>query len=109
VPVVTAIDSASANPFGPVQALALPLLTIIAWADRFFWRCRRHRITGAALTELSVKTPAATQGQSETIKAMSFLSCFKPAFIPAAENPTGAVTPPLNHFKLEYAGMFKNT
>ena len=71
--------AAAANPASPVQALALPLFTRIAWA----WPRRSlcwQRSTGAALTLLVVNTPAAFAGLSATIRARSR----RPGFLMAA-------------------------
>src|SRR5213594_635404 len=93
--VTAAIFTASAYPWRPVQALALPLFTRMArpLPRRNRWRSRR---TGAATTLLRVKTPATVASRSETINARSRTSPFLiPAAMPAASIPGTAVIPPL--------------
>ena len=86
-----------AEALGPVQALALPLLTTTARIGP-----RRRSVswlitTGAALTRLRVKTPAAVHGRSLTMSAMSSRSPSPsprmPAAAAAARKPAGAHTP----------------
>jgi hypothetical protein len=88
------ISIASAIPESPVQALAQPELTTIAWA---FWpfKCFFDRITGADLIKFEVKTPAATHGFSEHKIAKSSLSgLFILASTAPARKPCGEVIVP---------------
>ena len=92
-----AIFTASAYPWRPVQALALPLFARMArpLPRRNRWR---SRMTGAAITLLRVKTPAAVASRSETINARSGTSAFLiPAAMPAARIPGTAVIPPVRN------------
>ena len=92
--VAVAMDAASARPCGPVQALAFPLLAIMAWAF-LVRRTVRQRWMGAAASRFMVKTPAAVAGASETIRARSRLPrSLIPQLTPLARKPKGAVTPP---------------
>ena len=80
---VSTISQASARPPSPVQALARPELVTIARAvpERIWVRLT---ITGAATTELSVNTPAAEAGDSESTSARSAAPS---AFMPQAAMP----------------------
>ena len=77
------------------QVLAIPLLHTMARAVPFS-RCRFVTVRGAPLTKFRVYTAAAAAGRSEKIRARSFLLRFfrMPQWIPAAEKPLAAVTPP---------------
>ena len=93
-----AISFASVRPLAPVQALAFPLLIMIARPIP----CRRwsrSRRTGAAATRFFVKTPAMDPSCSDTTSARSGTDAFlMPAWMPAARKPSGAVIPPLISF-----------
>ncbi len=91
--VLSTMVQASFNPSSPVQALALPLLAIIALAFPLFI-CWEETSTGAALTRLVVKTPAARASFVENKRLRSGRSFFIPQAMPPARNPWGAVTPP---------------
>src|SRR5215472_530014 len=89
----SAVCLVSAYPSRPVQALAPPEFSTTARTvppARTSWL---HR-TGAALTRLAVKTPAAAaDGPSLITTATSGLpEVLIPAATPAARNPSGAVT-----------------
>ncbi len=89
----SAVAWVSWKPWGPVQALAPPELSTTAVTSPLLSTCSDQR-TGAALTRLEVKTPAAAQrGPSLTTTARSGppLSLI-PTAMPAAENPCAAVT-----------------
>ena len=96
-PAVAHITSASRNPCAPVHALALPALTTIAESDAPRRSVSCEITTGAAFTELRVKTPAATAGVSDRITAMSVRvsspSSRTPAAATPARKPSGAQTP----------------
>src|SRR5659263_146222 len=79
---------ASANPADPVKAFALPLLAMIARISLLCLRCSRVTMTGAAVTLLVVKTPAA--GPPPVMSATPFL----PSLIPEALTPRTAQIPP---------------
>jgi hypothetical protein len=90
------VSRASARPWGPLQALALPLFTTMAWACP---RRRRARVTntGAAFTRLRVNTPAAAAGASATIRARSRTPTFLiPAAVAAKRNPGIIMVSPEN-------------
>src|SRR6185437_3961061 len=88
-----AIVFAATNPCSPVQALAFPLLAIIARPRRDRRWCRSSKI-GAATMRFFVKTPAIGPLTSDTQRAKSNRSGFLiPQWIPAALNPSGAVIP----------------
>ncbi len=95
-----AISSAASYAPG-AQAFALPLLAIMALALPDL-SLSISSSTGAALTELRVKTPAAVHSVSEKISARSSFSRLLPRLTPQctpdAENPDGAVTPPSVYF-----------
>src|SRR3990167_1562450 len=81
------VVSASRTPCAPVQALATPLLITTAWMRPRLIRLM-PTITGAALTQLVVKSAAAVAGRSERMKAKSFLRLFLiPQATPANLNP----------------------
>ena len=90
-----AMRSASIRPWGPLQALALPLLMMMARplrGSRFM-----QRRTVAALTWLVVKVPAMTAGGSQAMRAMSGLPLFfRPTAAPAALKPRGSWTSSVN-------------
>src|SRR5208337_5442501 len=89
--VILALSRASASPAGPVQALALPAFTTMAWALPDLRRSRL-RSTGAALTRLVVRTPAPAAGASAAIRARSRAPVFlRPAAVAAKRNP-GIIT-----------------
>ena len=90
----SAVRCVSANPAGPVQALAPPELRTTARNRPSSAHCAVHR-TGAALTRLVVNTAAASwRGPSLTTRATSaFPEDLRPAATPAARNPPAAVTP----------------
>ena len=94
----------------PVQALALPELTTMAWAVPFLTRSTQT-FTGAAQTWLVVNMPATVAGTSDTISARSrFWPLFEPLPVPRrlmsqntplARKPCGATMEPgisLNNF-----------
>ena len=89
----SAVAWVSWKPLGPVQALAPPELRTTALTSPPLSTCSDHR-TGAALTRLEVKTPAAARrGPVLTTRARSGLPfCLIPAAMPAAVNPFAAVT-----------------
>src|SRR6185369_443510 len=68
--VSAAISNASLAPCRPVQALALPELTTMAWPIPDPTRLA-HTFTGAAQTWLVVNIPATTAGTVDTINARS--------------------------------------
>ena len=80
-----------AKPAGPVQALAPPELRTTAREPAVRERPARDHSTGAALTRLLVKTPAAaSSGPSLTTSATSGPPlAFSPAATPAARKPCG--------------------
>jgi hypothetical protein len=84
-----AIARAAARPAGPVQALALPALTITARVlPRLARRCSAETKTGAALTRLPVNTAATVAGASAAISPTSLPPFFlMPAATPAKRNP----------------------
>ncbi len=95
-PSVRATASAVAReafiPSGPVEQLALPALTITARArPPVQHRCSRESNTGAALTKLVVKTPAAAQRTSATIRARSSAPAFflRPQAVAEKRKPRG--------------------
>ena len=88
-----AMIRASLSPVSPVQALAFPLFATIAPVDPDF-TCSIVTRTGAALTKLDVKTPAAWACLSDTISARSGRDFFIPQCTPDALKPRGSVTPP---------------
>ena len=67
-----ATDLQSSIPLGPVQALALPLLTTMARKVLELFSIFRHQVTVGETTLFVVKTPAAMAGTSEKISARSF-------------------------------------
>jgi hypothetical protein len=74
--------------------LALPLLATAAEnLPPGNWRSQRR--TGAALTRLTVVTPATVAGRSETTRAKSSLARFMPQKTPEALTALTAVTPPV--------------
>ena len=84
------VDRAASNPRGPLQALALPAFTRMAWAvpaRRRAWVIT----TGAALTRFLVKTPAAAAGVSATIRARSRTPGFLMAAAVAANLNPGMI------------------
>ena len=83
----------SANPSGPVQALAPPEFKITARNCPSASTCS-DQSTGAALTRLRVNTPAAAKsGPLLTTRARSGLPLdFSPAASAAAEKPAAPVT-----------------
>src|SRR5262245_35716159 len=86
--------SASARPVSPVAALALPELSTTA-AARPSARWRRLICTGAAVARLVVKTPAALTGARfavATSDRSGAPEALMPQAIPAASNPSTAVT-----------------
>ena len=85
------IACASFSPCSPVDAFALPELMTTARMESLGTRFR-ETCTGAPQTWLSVKTPAAVQGVSETKSARSrFLgSSFRPQWMPAVWNFSGS-------------------
>ncbi len=85
-------------PSSPVQALAQPLLTRTArTAPLDAARCSLLTMTPADCTRLVVKTPAACAGASETSSIRSGAPlALMPALMPAARNPRGVVTPPVD-------------
>jgi hypothetical protein len=89
----SAVAWVSWKPLGPVQALAPPELSTTAVSSPLLRTCSDHR-TGAALTRLDVKTPAAARrGPVLTTRARSGLPfSLIPAAMPAAVNPFAAVT-----------------
>ena len=89
----SAVAWVSANPAGPVHALAPPELRTTARSRPSATACRDHS-TGAACTRLRVKTAAAaSDGPSLTTSATSRPpDSFRPAATPAARNPPAAVT-----------------
>ncbi len=89
----SAVRWVSANPSGPVQAFAPPELSTTASTRPPATTCCDHS-TGAALTRLPVKTPAAAcSGPSLTTSARSGCPLsLSPAVTPAARKPFGAVT-----------------
>ena len=89
-PNLPAVALASSIPCCPVQAFALPLFTTTP--ETGFLTTSISHNTGAAFTTFVVKQPAATQGFSLTITAISFFSFFIPTAAPPALNPIGAVT-----------------
>src|SRR6266480_7969230 len=80
-------------PNSPVVQLALPLLTMTAWALPLFNRSWQT-MTGAARVLLVVKVPAATQGTSDARIARSLMvvSDLMPHAVTPARKPWGAVT-----------------
>src|SRR5208337_1103506 len=86
------------SPARPVQALALPELTITARArPPLARRFCRERTTGAAATRFVVKTPApVVPGASEKINARSsaLLTFLIPAATAAPRNPAGVARLP---------------
>ena len=95
------VSRASSRPSGPVQALALPAFTRMAWARpprRRSW----ESTTGAALTRLVVKTPAAAAGASATSRARSRAPVFLiPAAVAAKRNPGMIMTHLSGNFTTE--------
>src|SRR5215469_3997242 len=84
---------ALSRPGSPVAQLALPLLTITAWAlplRRRSWQT----ITGAARVLLVVNVPAATHGTSEAKipRSLIVLSDLMPHAATPARKPWGSVT-----------------
>ena len=78
----------SFTPCSPVKALALPLLTIMARLVLEVWSAFRLIGTVGDTTWLSVNTPAAVAGTSETISARSLTPFFlRPQATPPARNP----------------------
>src|SRR5258707_8773735 len=79
---------ASLSPSLPVKQFAEPELAAIACSCPRF-RCSAETTTGAALTRLVVKTPAAATGQSATITPRSLRpgSVLRPALTPAKRKP----------------------
>ena len=85
---------ASAKPAAPVRQLAQPLLSRTARARPRRRYCRLS-CSGAAVTRFRVKAPAAAAGTVETTSARSGRRLrLMPALMPAATNPSAAVTPP---------------
>src|ERR1035437_2876826 len=87
---------ASSIPCRPVQALAFPEFTTMAWAD---FRAARFALifTGAAQTWLLVNIPATVAGTSETIRARSrFFPLSDPLPVPSflMSQKTAAVLKP---------------
>src|ERR1700732_1751849 len=84
-------------PVDPVQALALPLLMIMARVSpERTWLA--ETLTGAALILFVGKVAAATAGTLEATSARSgaaLLCSWTPQQVAAAVNPSGAVTPPI--------------
>ena len=93
--ILLAICMVSVNPTCPVQALALPLLQMMAWARPRPTMAWLYRIEGA-LTTLVVKTPAAELTPCcENMPARSdFPEGLMPAVVAPATKPKGAATPP---------------
>ncbi len=89
----SAVAWVSWKPLGPVQALAPPELRTTALTEAPRMTCS-DQSTGAALTRLEVKTPAAaSRGPWLTTRARSGLPfALIPAAMPAAVNPCAAVT-----------------
>src|SRR5690606_15362074 len=89
----SAVAWVSWKPLGPVQALAPPELRTTAVNFPLLRTCS-DQSTGAALTRLEVKTPAAARrGPLLTTRARSgFPFSLIPAAMPAAVNPLAAVT-----------------
>ncbi len=75
------ITATSSSPPGPVRALALPELATTARMPSAGTRPRASR-TGAAAALLTVKTPAAAAGTSETTSARSRRAGFRPQATP---------------------------
>ena len=92
--VASAIACASLSPWAPLHAFALPALMTSAWSDPSAIIFCDH-FTGAALTRLRVKTPAAlNSGPSLTTSAMSdFPDGLIPAVVAPAAKPCAASTP----------------
>src|SRR5262245_8647855 len=100
---IAVISSASFIPWLPVQALAFPELTTMAWATPFFTRVAQT-FTGAAQTWFVVNIPATVAGASEVMRAKSgFLPLLDPLPVPrrlmsqntpAARKPSGATIEP---------------
>jgi hypothetical protein len=93
------VDRATFMPPSPVQALAHPLLQMIARAcPPDCSRLSRDTITGAATVLLVVNTAAADARRSAvssmTSSGHAWVFGLIPAYTPAALNPAGAVTPP---------------
>ncbi len=118
--VKAAISSASFIPCAPVQALALPELTTMAWALPLL-TCFRQSFTGAAQTWLVVNIPATVAGASDTINARSSLAPLSEPLpvpsrlmsqnTPAARNPCGATIEPdtsVIGFRLEPSGKLRS-
>ena len=83
-----ATDLQSFIPFGPLQALAFPLLTTMARNVFELPSTFRHQVTVGETILFAVNTPAATAGSSEKISARSFcLLVFIPQEIPDAVKP----------------------
>ena len=72
------IRLASAMPWLPVAAFALPLFSTTAVAEPRVARCWRETTTGAAVSLLEVKTPAAASGCQLAALSASLLSPFSP-------------------------------
>ena len=66
-------DLQSSIPFGPVQALAFPLLTTIARNLFELFRISWHQVMVGETTWFDVNRPAATEGSSEKIRGKVFL------------------------------------
>ena len=80
-------SSARRSPGCPVEALAFPLLTTIAWRRPALTRSWPTS-TGAAFTLFVVKAATAVAGTSETTSARSFLPlALIPQATPAKRNP----------------------
>ena len=67
------ISWASMYPCCPTEVLAMPALTMMA-RERLWARFSRLTVTVEDLMVLVVKTPAAMQGRSETMRPRSSLS-----------------------------------
>ena len=92
-PTCSAVRWVSRKPSEPVQALAPPEFSATARTTPTVSTCWLQS-TGAALTRLRVKTPAAAaSGPSLTTRATSFAPVdLSPAATPAARKPWAAVT-----------------
>ena len=88
------VASASARPWRPVQALALPLFRTMA-ANFPPRRFRRETRTGAACTRFVVNVAATVAGPSDVTRARSsWPPCFKPQATAADRTPLTGEIPP---------------